>query len=176
MIGKIFFRYSLLILLLFYSNIAISNDNIYHVDVNFIMNNSLAGKSIIKKLDKKNKSNQKKFQDNEKRLKEEENKIITQKNVLSENEYIQKVQLFRKKVEDYNLSRNKIINDISKMQNKAQKTLVDSLNPILAEYAEKNSISYIISKQNIIIGKTELDLTNIILEIVNSKIKNIDLK
>ena len=68
----------------------------------------------------------------------------------------------------------KKINDISKNKNIAQKTLVDILSPILAEYAQKNSISYIISKQNILIGKTELDLTNTILEILNLKIKNID--
>jgi Skp family chaperone for outer membrane proteins len=62
------------------------------------------------------------------------------------------------------------------MKNVAQKNLTDKLTLILAEYADKNSISYIIPKQNIIIGKTELDLTNIILEILNSKIKNIDLQ
>jgi outer membrane protein len=148
-----------------------SNNDIYYIDLDFLMNNSLAGKSIVKKLDSKNISIQKKFQDSEKNLKNEENQIISH-----EQEYIKKVELFKKKVEEYKLSRNKTINDISKMKNVAQKNLTDKLTLILAEYADKNSISYIIPKQNIIIGKTELDLTNIILEILNSKIKNIDLQ
>jgi Skp family chaperone for outer membrane proteins len=153
-----------------------SNNDIYYIDLDFLMNNSLAGKSIVKKLDSKNISIQKKFQDSEKNLKNEENQIISQKNILNEEEYIKKVELFKKKVEEYKLSRNKTINDISKMKNVAQKNLTDKLTLILAEYADKNSISYIIPKQNIIIGKTELDLTSIILEILNSKIKNIDLQ
>ena len=176
MIAIKFLRYSILLFALFYSNIAMSNNDIYYIDLDFLMNNSLAGKSIVKKLDVKNISIQKKFQDSEKNLKNEENQIISQKNILNEQEYIKKVQLFKKKVEEYKLSRNKTINDISKMKNVAQKNLADKLTPILAEYADKNSISYIIPKQNIIIGKTELDLTNIILEILNSKIKNIDLQ
>jgi len=171
---KIFFRYLLLIFVLFYSNIAMSNNDIYFVDVNFLMNNSLAGKSIVIKLDQLTKSNQKKFQEIEIKLKEEENKVISKKNILSEKEYLKEAQLFTQKVENYKLLRSKTINDITKKKNKAQKTLVDSLNQILAEYSKKNSISYIISKKNILIGKTELDLTNIIFEILNSKTKNID--
>jgi Skp family chaperone for outer membrane proteins len=139
----------------------------------FLMNNSLAGKSIIKKLDEQNKSSQKKFQEIEENLKIEENRIISKKNILSEQEYFKEVELFKKKIENYKLSRNKTINDISIMKNNSQKKLIELLRPILAEYSEKNSISYIIPKQNIIIGKTELDLTKTILEIFNSKIKNI---
>ena len=159
---------------MFYSNSAMSNNDTYYVDIDFIMNNSLAGKSIIKKLSQTKNSNQKEFLDIEKNLKEEENKIISKKNILSEKEYLKEVQLFTQKVEEYKLLRKKKINNISKNKKIAQKTLVESLSPILAEYAKKNSISYIISKQNILIGKTELDLTNIILEILNLKIKNID--
>ena len=170
---KTFFKYLLLFTLL-HSNSATSNNDIYYVDIDFIMNNSLAGKSIVKKLDQTKNSNQKKFLDIEKNLKKEENKIISKKNILSEKEYLKEVQLFTKKVEDYKLLRKKKINDISKNKSIAQKTLVDTLKPILAEYAQKNSISYIISKQNILIGKTELDLTNTILKILNLKIKNID--
>jgi len=168
MMIKIFFKYSLLMFVLFYSNIAMSNNEIYFVDMKFIMNNSLAGKSIIKQLNKKNESSQKKFKDKEKKLKDEEKKIISQKNVLNENEYLLKAQSFKKKVDDYKLSRNKMINE-------AQKNLTDSLSSILAEYAKKNSVAYIIPKENIIIGRAELDVTNAILEILNSKIKNIEL-
>ena len=86
------------------------------------------------------------------------------------------MQLFKKKVKDYKLSRNNTINQISKIKKEAQRTLVESLTPILMDYAKKNSISYIIPKQNIIMGKKELDITNPILKILNSKIKNIKLQ
>ena len=171
-----FLRYLILFFTIFYSNIALSNNEIYYIDMDFLMNKSLAGKSIIAQLSEKNKSNQKKFQEIEKKLKNEEIKLISQKNILNEQEYVKKVELFTKKVSDYKLSRTNIITNISQMKNGAQKTLIDSLTPILADYAEKNSISFIIPKQSIIIGKTELNLTEIIVKILNSKIKKINLK
>ncbi len=89
---------------------------------------------------------------------------------------LKKCSYLKKKVEDYKLSRNKTINQISKIKNDAQRTLIQSLTPILKDYAKKNSISYIIPRTNIIIGKKELDITNSILEILNSKIKDIKLQ
>ena len=69
-----------------------------------------------------------------------------------------------------------LFNQISKIKNNAQKKLIETLTPILTDYAKNNSISYIIPKNNILIGKKELDITNTILEILNSKIKNIKLQ
>ena len=159
-----------------YSNMALSNNNIYYIDIDFIMNNSLAGKSILKKLNEINKSNQNEFQKIQKNLLDEEKKIISKKNILSEQEYLKEAELFKKKVEDYKLSRNKKINDLNIMKNNSKKKLIETLTPILGEYSQKNSISYIIPKQSIIIGKSELDLTKTILEILNSKIKKIKLQ
>ena len=173
---KKFSTYLTTLFILFYTNIALSNNNIYYLDINYLMNNSLAGKSITKKLDEKTKFNKKKFEEIEKNLQTEEKNIISKKNVFSEKEYLKEVRLFKKKIEDYKLSRNKTINQITKIRNVAQRSLNKSLTPILAEYAKKNSISYIIPKQNIIIGKKELDITNSILEILNSKIKSIELQ
>ena len=173
---KKFSIYLTTLFILFYTNIALSNNNIYYLDIDYLMNNSLAGKSIIKKLDEKTKFNKKKFEEIEKNLQTEEKNIISKKNILSEKEYINEVQLFKKKVEDYKLSRSKTINQITKIKNVAQRSLTESLTPILAEYAKKNSISYIIPKHGIIIGKKELDITSQILEILNSKIKSIELQ
>ena len=171
-----YLRYFLIIISMLYSNMALSNNNIYFIDIDFVMNNSLAGKSIIKELNEINKSSQNKFKKIQKNLLDEEKKIISKKNILSKQEYLKEAELFKKKVEDYKLSRNKKINDISVMKNNSQKKLTKILTPILAEYAKKNSISYIIPKQNIIIGKSELDLTKAIIEILNSKIKKINLQ
>ena len=87
-----------------------------------------------------------------------------------------KVQLFNQKVSTYRKKRNDTITDLSKKRVEAQKVLLNTLTPILADYSQKNSISYIIPKQNIIIGKSDLDITKIILEILDSKVKNIKLK
>ena len=59
MIFKKFNIYLTTLFFLLYTNIALSNNNIYYLDIDYLMNNSLAGKSIIKKLDKKTKFNKK---------------------------------------------------------------------------------------------------------------------
>ena len=171
-----FLRYLILFFTIFYSNIASSNNKIYYIDIDFLMNSSLAGKSIIKQLAEKNQSNQKKFQEIENNLKNEEMKIISQKNILNEQEYLKKVELFTKKVSDYKLSRTNTIKNISQMKNNAQKTLTDSLTSILAEYAEKNSISIVLQKKDLVIGKSELDITGEIIKIINNEVNEFEVK
>ena len=122
MINKKFSIHLILLLIFFYPNIALSNSDIYYVDMDYLMNNSLAGKSIIKKLDEKTKINKKKFEETQKKIKIEETNIISKKNVLSKKEYLNEVQLFKKKVEDYKLSRTKTINQITKIKNVAQRS------------------------------------------------------
>ena len=53
--------------------------------------------------------------------------------------------------------------------------MITLIQPILSEYSEKNSISLIIDKKNIIVGKTLLDITDDILKIVDEKIGKIQL-
>ena len=62
------------------------------------------------------------------------------------------------------------------MRTRAQSNLINLLTPILEIYSKKNSISIIIPKKNIIIAKSELDLTDTILEILDSKVKTLKLK
>ena len=45
----------------------------------------------------------------------------------------------------------------------------------MSEYSAKNSISLIIQKKNIVIGKSDLDITSQILKLVNAKIKSVKL-
>ena len=136
----------------------------------------MAGKSIVNQLNKKNKSYSDSFKKEETNLKNEETKLLSQKNILDKNEFKEKISLFNEKVSMYNKKRNKTLNDVAKQKNNAQQTLAKKLTPILTNYAKDNSISFILSKQDIIIGKTELDLTNVIIEILNKEIKTVEIK
>ena len=53
-----------------------------------------------------------------------------------------------------------------------KKKLVTLLQPILADYMKKNDIKYIMNKQNILIGREDLNKTLEIIDIVNKKINN----
>ena len=161
---------------IFFSNSVLANENIYYIDMDYIMNNSLAGKSIIKQLEDKEKFYSEKFKKTSMDLQKEEAKLISQKNILDEKKFLEKVELFKKKISKYKKQRNDTINGYKKKKNEAQLRLINKLTPILSDYSDKKSISFILPKQSIIIGKTELDITKNIIEILNTKIKTIELK
>jgi outer membrane protein len=171
-----FLKYILILFILLQFNNVYSNEKIFYIDMDFIMNNSLAGKSIMKQIKKKNALNIKNFTKQEETLKKEENTLISQKNVLDKKKFEEQVNAFQNKVSDYKSNSNKIANEFSKKLTNAQKKLTNTLTPILANYSAQNSISFIIPKKNIIIGKTELDLTNTILKLLDSKVKSIEIK
>ena len=77
-----FIKYLIIIFYILFNNVALSQENIYYVDMDSIMNNSLAGKSIIKQLEKENKSFSNSFKKTEENLKKDETKLISQKNMV----------------------------------------------------------------------------------------------
>tara|TARA_B100001250_G_scaffold185384_1_gene159435 strand:- start:2063 stop:2341 length:279 start_codon:yes stop_codon:yes gene_type:complete len=84
-----------------------------------------------------------------------------------------KIIELKNKANKYRNERNKDINSFNKKKIDATNKLLNTINPILVEYSDKNSISMIFQKKNIIIGKSNLDITNEILKIVDSKINKI---
>ena len=61
----------------------------------------------------------------------------------------------------------------NKLKISATKKLIKKLNPILSEYSEKNSISIILQKRDIIIGKNSLNITDDIIKILDDNVKEI---
>ena len=152
-----------------------SSEKIVYLDVEKIMQQSIAGKSIIAQLKKKRETSISKFKKKEKEIRDNEKKLIAQKNVLSKEEFEKKIIELRKDISNYQKDRNKTSNEIAKLRVKASTKLINKLTPILEEYSKKNSIRIIVQKKNIVMGKKEDDITNDILELVNQNVKNIKL-
>ena len=150
-----------------------ANEKIVYIDTNYILNQSLVGKSILAKLSSKQKKNIESFKKTESSFKETEKKIIASKNVTSKEEFNKKVLELSNKVNAYKISRKKAQEDLLKEKNKLNNKLLDLLTPILTTYSKENSISMIIEKRNIIIGKTDLDISEEIVNILNKKIKKL---
>ena len=53
---KIFFKYTFFIVSVLFSTTVLSNEKIYFIDIDFIIKNSLAGKSLTEQLSKLDKS------------------------------------------------------------------------------------------------------------------------
>ena len=139
------------------------------------MNQSIVGKSLNSQLDKIHKANLEEFKINEEDLKKEEVLILSQKNVLSEEDYKNKVNLFKEKLNSYKKKRQEKIDLVTKKRMNATANLLKKINPILSNYSKENGISIIFRKQDIVLARTDLDITEQIIEAINLKIKKIDL-
>ena len=135
-----------------------------------VISTSNSGVSILEQLNKLNKENILFFNKEEKIFKEKEVKLISQKNIISEADFKDKVNKLKTEINAYNQKKNKMISNFKKLKVDNTNKLSKSINVILVEYSKDNSISFILQKKNLIIGKTELDITDKIIKIVNKKI------
>ena len=160
------FLFSLSIFLIFFSH-SISSE-ISTVDISFLLKNSNQGKSIEKKLENLNSKHLKKFQEKKKILETEEKKVSSKKKILSKEDFNKEVLKFQEKVKNYENERRKSSQEINDIKLKEITKLLEQINKILIEYSNKNSISTVIDKKNVIIIKKENDITKDILKILNS--------
>ena len=146
---------------------------IVYLNVDKIMQQSIAGKSIKMKLEKIYNKNLEEFKKNDETLKKKEKKIIAQKNILSDQDFKKELSNLRAEIISFQKEQVKARDNINKLRIKATGKLISKLSPILEEYAKKNSIGLILQKKNIVMGKKEIEITNDILEITNKEIKDI---
>ena len=158
----------------FYTSFSNANEKIAFIDIDKIINGSNLGKKLNIELDKKIKKENDLLIAEEKKLKDKEIEILNQKNILSEDELNKKISKLRDEINNYRNKKLKIDNEFRDIKLKQTNSLVSSLNAILSNYAEKNSISLIVQKKYIVVGKTELDITNNILKIFNEEVKSIN--
>jgi outer membrane protein len=148
--------------------------NIRYVDLNFIINNSNAGKNIIIKFKKQNEVNINEFKKIEENLKKEKNKLLSQKNILEKNEYQKKISQLQNDINNYKKNRSKKVEELNKKRILLIKKLITYIDPILLDYSSKNSIDVIMKKESFLTAKTELNITDDILKELNKSITKIE--
>ena len=167
---KIFYN----ILFFFFITISQSFSEIVYIDINKILNESNAGKKALGELEENINKRNEFFSSTEKKLINEEKKIMKQKNILSEEDFNKKLIDLSNKVKNYNLNKNKQIKELNDKKISYRNKFIELLNPIIAKYASENNIDIVIRKEQMIVGKTELDISEPILSIVNKEIKKIN--
>ena len=162
------------IIFFFFNSYSLSEENkIVYIDMDLLISKSLAGKSINNQIKSQNKNNLEKFKKIESDIKNEDEDISNKKNILSEDEYKKLVSQLNKKIKNYRVMVSENVDKNNKLKISATKKLIKKLNPILSDYSEKNSISIILQKRDIIIGKNSLNITDDIIKILDQNVKEI---
>tara|TARA_S200000501_G_scaffold216865_1_gene203550 strand:- start:60 stop:560 length:501 start_codon:yes stop_codon:yes gene_type:complete len=152
-------------------NFANSEQKIAYIDMKKILNTSSVGIKLTKEIEKKISKENKKFNSIERQLKKEEKDLSQKKNILSKEEFNKKLSSLKNKVEKYNKDKNNSLNSLNKIKIDKTSNLINKINPIIANYASDKNISIIIRKDSMIMGKTELDISSDIINLVNKDIK-----
>mgnify|MGYP001434588478 CR=1 FL=1 len=158
------------------STSAFAEQKIVVMDMTYVLNNSKAGKEAQEFLKNKFNDNAKKFADIEKELRQGENDLLAKKTILSKEEYTSKSDELRKQVIDYQSKRRSSLDKIAKQRAEARETLVNKVKPLVDDYIKENGISLVIDKKNMVGGRTEYDITTIIVEKLNKELPSLNLK
>ena len=146
-------------------------EKIAFIDMDIVLNNSLAGKSISQDLENLNKVNQEKLSLSEKILKEKKLEIEKMKNISTKEKLENDIKLFNQQVEKFKIEKNKLINDFRIEKQKKIDNFLNSVNPIIQEYMKKNSIDILLEKKQLFIGNKTKDITADIIELINLNLK-----
>ena len=150
-----------------------ANENIRFININYIINNSEAGKTLNKIIENKSKKITSELNDISKKIENKKDKIISQKNILKKEEYEKLLKSYDEEVKKFNNIRKKRNEDFNKFRINSQKKILETLNPIISAFLKKESVQILLQKEQIIFGDNKLDITEEILKIFNDKHKKI---
>ena len=141
-----------------------------------VISTSKSGSSILKQLTDVNNKNSKFLKDEKKKFKDKETKLIAQKNILSETDFKNKLNELKSEIKNYNQNRNKMLADFNKLKIDNTNNLLKLINPILVKFSDDKEIAIILQKKDLVVAKTQLDITDEVIKIVNSEVKEFKIK
>ena len=158
----------------FFSQILVA-DTPFFLDFKYILNESDAGKKAQIFLKNKLEKGIQDLKNKEKAIQNEEKKIIQQKKIISAEEYKKKVLNLRAKVSKLQKERNTLLDSVSKQRLKARNLLLKNLNPIIKEYMKEKKIRMVVDKKSLLLADENLNITKPIMDLLNNKLKLINL-
>jgi len=167
---------SFFIIFLFLTNQVFSEQKIAFIDMDRVISTSKSGSSILKQLTDLNNKNLKFLKNEEKKFKEKETKLISQRNIISSTDFENKVDELKSEIKDYNQNRNKMLADFNKLKIDNTNNFLKLINPILVKFTKDEDIAIILQKKDLVIAKIELDITDEVIRIVNTEVKEFNIK
>ena len=165
-----------IIFLLLSTSLSNSKDKVSYIDIDYILSNTLAGKSLLVSLKKEEELKISKFKLNDENFAKEEKKILAKKNLISSEEFEKEMKSLQVKFQKYKQNKFNEIEELKKKRNKNILIFLNQINPIIEKFMTDNSIYMIIDKKNVFIASKEYDITNNLIELIDNQIKSITIE
>ena len=153
----------------FISTFAFGIEKVAFINVEYVLQNSKIGKSILADLNKISEENTVKLKKIESKLKSEEDKIKQKKNIISEDELKKEINILKNKIKIFRNDRDKMINEFNKLKNKQIKNFFEKISPIIQEFMDEKSIEIILDRKKILMGKISSDISKDIVFLIDEK-------
>ncbi len=151
------------------------NVNIAVVDVEKILTESAAGKSIQQQLKTRRESFQKEFSAREDNLMNAQKTLINQKADLSPEEFAKKRDDFEKQLLETRNLFQKRRNSLDKGLSKSLSDLRKNIIQVSAEVSNEKNYQIVLTRDSVVIVEKEIDITETVLSRLNAKVSNIPL-
>jgi len=155
----------------FFKSIVIAN-NIAFIDLNYIINKSIEGKSVINKLENINKKNLDLLKKEQLSLNNERDDLEKSKNILSKEALNDRILLLNNKLKKFNEKQETLFKEFKNLKETEMSNLINKINPIIEKYMIDNNIDMMLKKDNIYISKSQYDVSNKLIELINSSFSN----
>ena len=167
-------------IIIIFSSISLNNlkaeDKVAYLDIDFILTNTLAGKSLLNTLKKQEEVKISKFKTNDEKFKNDEKKILAKKNLVSNEEIKKEMKTLQIEFRKYKINKNNEIENLKKKRNANIMNFINLINPIIEKYMTDNSIYMLIDKKNIFIANNNYDITKKLIELIDNQIKTVEIK
>ena len=165
-----------IIFLLISTSLSNAKDKVSYIDIDYILSNTLAGKSLLVSLKKEEELKISKFKLNDENFAKKEKKILAKKNLISSDEFENEMKSLQVKFQKYKQNKFNEIEELKKKRNKNILIFLNQINPIIEKFMTDNSIYMIIDKKNVFIASKEYDITNNLIELIDNQIKSITIE
>ena len=168
------------LLIIFFLILSINNlkaeNKVAYLNVDYILANTLAGKSLLNALKKEEELKIEKFKTRDENFKNEEKQIIAKKNLISKEVFNKEIKALQIKFQKYRKNKSKEIDDLKKKRNKNIINFLNAINPIIEKYMADNSIYILMDKKNVFIANNNYDITKKLIELIDNQIKTIEIE
>ena len=173
---KLFSLISLILLCLLPFQAVAADSSIAVLDLDKILKESSAGKSIEKQLQERREAIQKEFSSRENNLVNIEKTLIQEKSSLTPEAFEVKRQDFEKQYTETRNLFQKRRNALDKGLSAALDQLRNEVTTITEEIAQQEGYEVVLTRENIVIISKEMDITDKVLKRMNEAVSNITLQ
>ena len=153
-----------------------ANDKVSYVDMDYILTNTIAGKSLLENLKKEEKLKVDKFKISDEDFKNKEKKILAKKNLVTNEEINKDLRSLQIEFQNYKKDKIKEIDKLKAKRNRNILNFIKLINPIIEKYMSENSIAILLDKKNIFIASKNYDITKNLVTLIDKDIKSVKLE